>query len=243
MNMQAFLLASTLLGIAAIPARAATVYENDFSTGSTGNFTGGSVITSPSGENYLSDFGQFSAVHSATLTLSGLVPNSAVHLSFTLDAVGSLDGNGEWDTNAPVGPDYFDVDINGTNAFHYNFANFTGGNTQSYPSANAAPGTGSSATDSLGYTTFPAFQAGSVQDRVYNGLVLDSMADASGMVQIVFKDLANQDRGDEFYGIDNVKVTGTFAPTPLPASLPLLVSGLGVLGFAARRKRAAGTRS
>jgi hypothetical protein len=41
---------------------------------------------------------------------------------------------------------------------------------------------------------------------------------------------------NEFYGIDNVLVTGSLAATPLPAGLPLFASGLGVLALLRRRR-------
>jgi hypothetical protein len=62
------------------------------------------------------------------------------------------------------GPDFFNVGINGNPVFSNTFANFGGGNTQSYPDANIAPvarngvpttnnapGTGAAGTNALGW--------------------------------------------------------------------------------------------
>ena len=54
----------------------------------------------------------------------------------------------------------------------------------------------------------------------------------SGITSVLFEDSSAQGRGFQF---------GTFsfdvAPVPLPAAAPLFAAGLGLIGFAARRKR------
>ena len=53
---------------------------------------------------------------------------------------------------------------------------------------------------------------------------------------VVFLNLGSAGGGFTNYSFDDV-ITGTVAPVPLPSGVLLLVSALGGLGFAARRKR------
>jgi hypothetical protein len=46
----------------------------------------------------------------------------------------------------------------------------------------------------------------------------------------------NIDGGDGF-GIDDVRLGSSVAPVPVPAYLPLLAGGLGLMGWVARRRR------
>lgn len=64
-------------------------------------------------------------------------------------------------------------------------------------------------------------------------------------VNIGFDSLVNSsalslriDDGDGF-GIDDVRIGSSVAPVPIPATLPLLAAGLGAMGWAARRRKAA----
>jgi hypothetical protein len=225
---------AALLVAACLPARAAQVYSNDFSSNQNG-FVGGSIETSPSGEMYLANFQQ----STTTLTISGLAPNSSISVGFTLDVINSLDGG----LNPPFGGgtgDYFKVSINGANVFSNTFSNFGNGETQTYPVVGSAPGTGAAGTNTLG--TVPCCGGQLYGDTIYD-LSLNGSADGSGVATIVFNDDSNEAYSNEHYGIDNVVVDGTLASvtsTPLPAALPLVASGLGALGaFGWHRKRKA----
>ena len=224
-NFRSLAIAVGLLTTFAVPVRATVVYSNDFSSNSNG-FSGGTIQTSPSGENFL---GPFTQGGSTTLTITGLTPHTTVGLSFTLDVIGSLDGDGQF--NFPLsGPDPFLVSLNGTQVFNYTFANFTGGNTQNYPVAGSAPDTGAATVGTLGYSGFP----GPVQDSTYN-LTLSNLLDSSSTISLVFTGNSNEGTINEFYGIDNVVVSTN--ATPLPAALPLFAGGLGVIGLLARRRK------
>lgn len=227
-----------LLFVASLPAQADVVYSNNFSTNQDG-FVGGSIETSPSGESLLAHFQQ----STTTLTITGLQANSNVSLSFTLDVIGSMDGN----AGIGGGPgDFFNISLNGSQVFNYNFANYGpgGGNSQSYPTNPSPILTDNNGTNTLGYSGFPDGGNG-VQDSIYNfngtdNPLVTGTADATGTLVLVFSDLSNETYDNEHYGIDNVVVDGTFASvstTPLPAALPMLASGLGVLGLLSRRKR------
>jgi hypothetical protein len=161
-------------------------------------------------------------------------------VSFTLDVIASMDGNGP----AGGGPDFFNVNIGSSQVFSHTFANFAGGNTQSYgPGVGAfadstttfAPGSGAAGTDTLGWTDIcgcgPEFN-----DSIYD-LTVTGDANGAGVLTVVFNDASNESYSNEHYGIDNVIVDGTLAATPLPAALPLFAGGLGALGFFGRRKK------
>jgi hypothetical protein len=217
-------------------ASAGVVYSNDFSTNDTGFGGSSALTTSPSGNQFLY-FGGGGG--SGTLTLSGLASHSDVALSFDLYVVGSMDGNGYG--GAPIyggGPgDYFTVDYNGNaggTLFSQAFANYGGGETQSYPIDPSAPGTGAYAINGLGYTGFPSTNG--IQDAEY-AITLSPIADSSGTIAFNFYDNSNEGAGNEFYGIDNVSVsTSGVAAVPEPGTWAMMLVGMGAIGFAMRRR-------
>jgi hypothetical protein len=223
--------ASSLVGIATAAtllsgsASALTVYSNDFEGGSTAGFSAGTIQLVPNGSTNI--LGEFSQGASTTLSLTGLAPHSNVTLNFTLDVVGSMDGDGE----NGGGPDNFLVSAPGI-IFNQNFANYAGGNTQNYPTEPSAPATGAAGTDTLGYSGFPDSGNG-IQDSIYNFSL--SFASTSSTLAITFAGDTSEPASNEFYGIDNV-VVDTDASVPEPASLALLGAGIAGLGFFRRRK-------
>lgn len=60
-------------------------------------------------------------------------------------------------------------------------------------------------------------------------IALDELVSATELSLII-------DTGDGF-GIDDVRLGASVAPVPVPASLPLLIGGLGAMGWMARRRR------
>jgi hypothetical protein len=247
--MKGIIRGSALLGLtmlAALPANAATVYSNDFSNNANG-FVGGSIETSPSGEQYLANFQR----STATLTISGLAANSTVTLGFTLDVIASMDGNGQ----NGGGPDFFNVGINGNSVFSNTFANFGGGNTQSYPGANIAPvasngvpttnnspGTGAAGINTLGWTDICGCGS-EFDDSIYDISGLTGTANASGVATIVFNDASNEAYMNEHYGIDNVLVDGTLAvaAVPEPSTWAMMILGFCGVGFMAYRRKQNGS--
>ena len=179
------------------------VYSNNFSSNSDG-FSGGTILTSPSGENFL---GPFTMGGSTTLTITNLAPHTTVDLSFTLDVIGTLDGDGQANNYVP---DPFVITLNGTTIFNYTFANYPGANTQSYPVPGSVPQTGAATVGTLGYSEFPA-DISYAQDTTYN-FTLSNLSDSSSTITLVFTGNSNEVIGNEFYGIDNVLVSTNTIP-------------------------------
>ena len=217
-----------------VSASASTVYTSNFQAETPGSsdpaFSAGVITQSPNGTNFLAGLGPGG---STTLSLSGLGSSTSVTLSFTLDAVGSLDGGPN--PAAGGGPgDYFDVGYSSgsssANIFNYTFANYGGGETQTYGGPGSAPGTGAATINGLDYSGFPSDYTPNIQDAEYD--IILNIPVSSGDISFTFTDNSNEGASNEFYGIDNVVVTDAggapppVASTPEPASLALLSLGL-----------------
>jgi hypothetical protein len=212
-------------GVFAAPAGAATIYQNDFQGGSTANFSAGTINTAPgNGEKFL---GVFSNGSSTTLTLTGLGGYSTIDISFDLLALGSLDGSGIGNC---CGPDSFKLTYGATTLMDDTFSNNPAWQ-QTHGGAASPGGTGSdpSKTGLLGYNSFGS-------DHTYL-LSFNNLAVTGGVAVFTFFGNTDQAFPDEGFGLDRILVAGTIAATPIPAALPLFVSGLGVLGWVARRQR------
>lgn len=237
-------LAAVLIGglAAAGQAPAATVYSNDFQSGSTSGFTlasGVAIQTAPDGT---SDFlGYLSTGADAKLALNALPGHSSVTITFTLYGLRTLDGGLKGGNDNCCGPDYFTVNYAssgtpGTTIFNNDFANPDGNGTQDYPSPPDAssPGhpaqTGAPAVGELGI-------AASSESTYQFSL---TVADTSSSLSIDFIGNTSQPWSDEGFGIDNITVSVSGqgpVNAPEPASLALFgaaLSGLGLLRFRRR---------
>ena len=250
--------ASVLASLAiAEPSAAAIVYSNNFTSSAcsfTCSLTGGTVLAAPNGtQSFLGNLGQGA---SATLTISGLNTNkthTGITVGFSLYVIGSMDGNGQQGGNFNSGGDLFTIGYTGSGSgtiFNYNFANYGGGNTQSYgtsamPGPNANPTTGAATVNALGYTGFPDSGNG-IQDSEYNfnsnGVGPLAFSDSGNTLTITFTSLSNEGLSNEFYGIDNIVVQTTGGTNPpinanVPEPMPVLLMGIGLVAFIAEKRR------
>lgn len=211
------------LAFMATSANAATLYSNDFETGSTAGLFGASVWTAPSGQKF---YGGLSQGAIAALILDDVSAYSNIDLTFDLYTLLSLDGIN--------GPDRFRVDVNGHTLLNESFANH-GSWGQSHGSGGAGwvgGGTGSDPvlTGALGYHFHGP-------DHTYH-LNFANIASGADSLTVLFFGDTDQPSGDEGFGLDNIVVTGVAHPAavPLPAALPSLLLGLAALGLAGWRR-------
>ena len=193
-------------------AGAAVFYENTFSTSAGPEWSNPVTKTSPSGERYLGDFSvptNFRDTVTVQLQLNGLpAAHTEVTIEFDLYVIGHWDGSAP----TPGGPDIFTLRAAGAILKRTTFSN-DGDDPQAFPGnhpgASNPYGTGSSARNSLGYTTsLPTNDA----DATYRLTHTFAHTGAS----IVFSFAASVqcgvpasgalDHNCERFGIDNVRI-------------------------------------
>jgi hypothetical protein len=232
--------AAAILGAASAQADSVTLYSNNFEGGSTADFSGAggytpTIVTAPNAStSFLGNLstGQTTAV--LTLDTAGL---SSVRLGYSLYSILSQDGDGPAGGNSPSNPDSFVVTSGGTTLSDYSFANY-GGNTQSYggpgvPMGEYAPQTGAVAVDTLGYGVHNGFD-----DATY--AFSYTFVPTGNTTQIAFTSNDNEGVGNEFYGIDNVSVTGvtsTISAAPEPSTWLLMIAGIAGIGLMLRQAK------
>ena len=243
--------ATLLLPISIDRADAAMVqvYGNNFDGGETfgagvsGGFSGaGGATASPVGfvglgftGNMFRNDSSGNPQSNTILTLNGLQAHDSVDLSFLLGIIDSWDGLG-----SSFGADALNITLDGASIFSEVFANAGGSQTFS-------PGGGvitSSGTD-LGFSSGQYWG-----DQTLNMGLLPAMSGiahtGSSLALRIFASGPYWQGGlDESWGIDNVGISvnaltgGGPSVIPLPAALPLFLSGLVGLGFLGRKRRKA----
>lgn len=200
-----------------MPVSAAMVYFADFQSGTAGpewSYTGdnlqvsSTLLPADGSRKYLGSF----LNETVTLTLTGAPVGYTGTISFDLYLLKSWDGN-----STQYGPDYWKFWVNEGTVFTTTFANvYT--HDQSYP-------------DSY-YASHPHFTGAAEHSTLgendgYDAVYRLSFTTAVETSTINFH-FAAAGLTDEVWGLDNVQVD----VVPLPATLPLLASGLlGLLGL------------
>jgi len=203
-------------------ALAVSVYENDFNSGVDAAWSNPSSHAAGLGvtSSYLGDFRQN---ESTTLTLTGLGAHDQIALEFDLYLFSTWDGEDTF-----YGKDYFSLsgDVN----FSETFTNHQS-EGQSYP----------------GSPDLIPYGGGAGATHVYLGLDPTGLGDeflvdhTGDTFSVTFAGPTTQ--SDEWWGIDNVKVSmnslqdQNTAKVPVPPTLALMALGIFGLGFTRKRSK------
>jgi hypothetical protein len=216
------------------PSAASVIYSTDFDSGAPAGFSG--IVTTEPVQDYLgvADFSGSMLRNASvgnpgsksTLTLTGLPGHESVSLDFLLATIDSWDGGSG---NAGTFPDVFNVAVDAVTIFSRTFDNFNSAD-DSY--------TGTPLTfggHRFNGTTWPdaAYDMGAEAifqnvPHTSSTLVVEWWASGAGW----------QGGSDESWGIENLTVS-IAGVIPEPENYALILAGLGLLGFAARRRRQA----
>jgi len=206
--------------------------------------SGGNVF---SGDFLRNESGGYGITPTPTvLTLTGLPAHTSVRLGFLLAIIGSWDGNSKDKINRyPVGPDYFNVEVDGKIIFSETFRNFASSNVPGESQTFSGVMLGGGLSDQ-GFNYINPNPPGNTVPTVWldsaYAMSLDMPHTGATLTVEWFASGAgwqgeNAKFGithDESWAIDNVRVDLNGVHAPLPATLPLLGSGLlglGLLGF------------
>jgi hypothetical protein len=214
-----------LILAAADRAHSATVYSQDFESGVLGaEFSGAGSIQGTGG---LSAFG-FGAQHLkndgalvTTLAIPGiLAPHTSMTLAFSLAMWDSID----------YPTDTFQVTANGTFVINEGFGNYFPASGSEGPGTRLTPATNGDFTDpQYGYNS-------GFRDSARAVSITFAHSAPAGVLTFQFPN--SQSAPDESFGIDNILVsTNAVAAIPEPSTYALMLAGLGIVGWAARRRK------
>ncbi len=221
-------LSGSLVSILAAEAPAQVlIYSNDFEgPGPVGSeWSDTSTDTTPGTVQHPADkfLGQFGS-GTVTLTLTDLPPaHTEVTVAFDLFVIRSWDGNGKYG----LGPDEWNVGVEGVGAFNTTFSNWSGTDNQAfpdeYPGGDNPPRTGAIENNTLGYEFDD-----NPQDAVYHASV--PFAHTASTLVVTFSATGLQELTDESWGLDDVVIQ---VDIPEPATVFLLALG----GLVVSRRR------
>ena len=223
-------------------AHAQLVYSSDFESSPPAALNPGTALLTgvqgyaglgPAGNVFGGQFLRSATANKVTLTLAGLPTHDALSVQFLFAAIDSLDGTGSF----PSG-DYFRIDIDGVTRFRESFANATDSQIQSY----AAPaGVELARKLDLGF----GGPGGYYRDSAYDlgaDPTFQQFAHSGSSVTIEFwmEGEGLQSLDDESWAMDNLRVTAfnaTTPPIPEPSTYALMLGGLTLTAWLARRRR------
>lgn len=236
-NRHFYTIGTVLAVCGALPAMAATqVFFTDFESGLPSEFSGaGGVVGTQDfdtvvpavGLSFLRNDTAGNPASSSILTLNALPSHTSLDIGFLFAAIDS------WDGNQPgVGPDRFQVLVDGLSYFDYSFVSPGFGFPTDVPTTDAI-GSGS-----LGFN-------GGWFDAVYdftafNDLLNIPHTDSSAVIEFRTYGAGWQAGDDESWAIDNVRVAVDGGVTPVPevgTTVSATAFGLAcVAGWLRRRK-------
>lgn len=185
----------------------------------------------PAGNQFGGSFLRSATANVVTLTLANLPAHTAINLDFLFAAIDSLDGTGSF----PQG-DFFRVTLDGVEMFRESFANALESQTQSY--SPSSPELVLARRVALGFTA--GGPESYYSDSAYN-LGADARfgdwahSASSAVITFQIEGPGIQPLSDESWAMDNLSVSVT--PVPEPESYAMMLAGLGLLGFVARKQR------
>lgn len=236
-------LAAAFALVGAGSAHAQLVFSSDFDGPAPAALNPGSALQTdvqgyaglgPAGNQFGGQFLRSATANKVTLTLAGLPTHDALSVQFLFAAIDSLDGTGSF----PSG-DYFRIDIDGVTRIRESFANATDSQIQSY----AAPaGVELARKVDLGF----GGPGGYYRDSAYDlgaDPTFQHFAHTGSSVTIEFwmEGEGLQSLDDESWAMDNLRVTAfnaTTPPIPEPSTYALMLGGLALTAWLARRRRA-----
>ncbi|MES2990130.1 MAG: PEP-CTERM sorting domain-containing protein [Pseudomonadota bacterium] len=223
-------------------AHAQLVFSSDFESSPPAALNPGTALLTgvqgyaglgPAGNVFGGQFLRSATANKVTLTLAGLPTHDALSVQFLFAAIDSLDGTGSF----PSG-DYFRIDIDGVTRFRESFANATDSQIQSY----AAPaGVELARKLDLGFGGPGGFYRDSAYDLGADPSFQQFAHSGSGVtIEFWMEGVGLQSLDDESWAMDNLRVTAfnaTTPPIPEPSTYALMLGGLGVTAWLARRRR------
>jgi hypothetical protein len=237
------LLLVAAVGVLAGVAQAQTVYVNDFESNTAGFTTSGrtNLPTTPNASSPLSSMlGKFANNEFSNLILSGLNPGETYNVAFDLFIGGSWDGN-----NTTYGQDCWILRENYSNQYmvnttfsHLNDSGFTQNYSDTNPVGNlngGGPYSAKTGADviSANPDSFAGYQI-YYFGRGAGNPILTFTANGAGLASLTFQGVGLQNVDDEYWAIDNVRVTSARIPEPASAALGLLA--LPALALIRRKK-------
>jgi hypothetical protein len=230
--------AATALALAGAGAGAqVTVFSTDFNAALAPQIAPGTALLEgvqgyaglgPAAAPFGGTFLRSATANAVTLSLGGLPTHTTLSLGLLFAAIDSLDGTGSF----PSG-DFLKITLDGTQIFRESFANALASQIQSYvPPA----GVELARRVDLGFQGPGGFYTDSAYDFGADPRFANIAHTAStAVLTFVMEGEGVQSLDDESWAMDNLRVS--VSAVPEPETWALMFGGLGVVGWAARRRR------